>query len=326
MRKILGVQISIPFVQSGSADSPNMRGSSLGKKREHYFQAMYVTLASLRRWNPQLDLQVITNKSLPEPYQTQFDALAVKVKITPFTYHPGGDYDGKYAQSLYYLDVLSHLDRDVNILLDPDILCTANLETAYFQQSRSPSALRLDYPVDKPINGLSRKEAGALHKILGMNVDPPNYYGGEIYVIPLGAVPAVQALTKKAWSFSERGQWRAHKTFQTEEHIFNYALSHFPVEDLNKYVARIWTTHRYRNVEGNEYSLPLWHLPAEKGRGFRKLYKISINLDSWFWRSHHNTFARRCGTIMGIKRRTPLRWLLDLVGAIINYISYNRWQ
>ncbi|WP_147017404.1 hypothetical protein [Kocuria turfanensis] len=176
----------------------------------------------------------------------------------------------------------------------------------------------LDYDPVRRVNGLSQAQASHLHSKLGLPLQVPDYYGGEIYVLPSALLPEISGYAESAWQYTLEQSDGKNPCFYTEEHIMNFVLAHFSVVDLKRSIRRVWTTHRHRTVTGDESNLSLWHLPAEKGRGFRKTFPFALDTESWFWQTERQDFVRRSASIMGIDHRCLSRWIPDQLGNLAN--------
>ncbi|MGG7652430.1 hypothetical protein [Kocuria rosea] len=313
-------QVTIPFLQADVVDTPNTRSNSSEGKLDDYYQAMFVTFASLARFNPDIQLNLASNHSLPVRYQDMYSAIRVHTQIVPFTRQVLAQEPRAFAASLYYLDVIRDLRGEQNIMLDPDVLCVDKLQFIEELSSRQLGGIQLNYDPARSVNGLSRAQASHLHTDLGLPPQLPDYYGGEIYVLPSAHLQKVSDYAETAWQYTLEQSEGQNPRFYTEEHIMNFVLAHFPVVNLKQSIQRVWTTHRHRTVSGNESNLSLWHLPAEKGRGFRKTFTYALNKDSWFWQAERQDFVRNCASIMGIDHRPLSRWIPDQLGVAANVL------
>ncbi|MDG4857712.1 hypothetical protein P8605_06000, partial [Streptomyces sp. T-3] len=134
------------------------------------------------------------------------------------------------------------------------------------------------------------------------------------YWMPAARTPEVLHHTERAWTLSLERHAQGRSWLPTEEHLLGYPLNRMRVTDLRPYVRRIWTSARTRTVDGTERAVPLWHLPAEKQRGFQALHPVATDRRSWFWRADGAEFAARAGRAMSVTSRTPRKWLTDLAG------------
>ncbi|WP_138443890.1 hypothetical protein [Sinomonas susongensis] len=313
------ITAAIPFVQTDAHQNPNLRRKT--DPTESYMRAMAVAFASLSRWNSDIELVLVTNSELRRGYQEWLERLNVEVYITSFAHRPPKGFMNQFEGCLFLLDALPVLaGRDV-LYLDPDVLCIAPIALLMDQIEGFASGIILDTPVDDDINGLSRREAAQLHVELEMPEGIPEHIGGEAYFVPQHLSASIIENSERAWHHALERFANGKPGFKTEEHILSYALRRVPLKPMNLYARRIWTAHRYRTVRGDEGSLTLWHLPAEKDRGFAALFGPSQDRDSWFWGASRTEFVRRSSRAMGLHGRSPKRLVLDLLGAVAN-----RWD
>jgi hypothetical protein len=314
------ISVAIPFVRINASQNPNVSVASNGDPAEPYFRAMTVAFASLRRWNPDTGLEFISNAEPPMKYQDVFKRLGVKIRIVPFRHRPPEGFSERFTASLYLLDALSELSQ-TTLLMDPDVLCISDLEKMMQEAAGKFGALRMDFAPTENINGLTRQEAGVLHGQLGKPESCPIHYGGEVYLIPIEHLDQLLGRVEQAWSFTLSQYESGRPKFTTEEHILSFALRDLPLLDLENYVQRIWTTHRYRRVSGDEHKLTLWHLPAEKDRGFHKIFPDALDGDSWFWKATRDDFISISGRAMGLHHRPAFRVVLDNVGRAVRALE-----
>lgn len=314
------VTVSIPFVRTEASQNPNLRIKGTADPSEPYMRAMTVAFASVRRWNPEADLQLVSNLPAPADHMRHLERIGVEYKEVPFAHKPPVGFADRFNASLYMLDAIEALDTSMTILIDPDILCVDRID-GLLPPANHVAALDMGFPAEENINGLTRFEAGTIHGRLGEPCDTPEHYGGEVYVIPGNLARILSKRNEMAWELALESHAEGLPKFTTEEHILSYALRGVPVAKLNGLVRRIWTTHRYRQVNGQEGQLILWHLPAEKDRGFRAMYHPVLDSSSWFWHADRHEFMDRAGRAMGFHHRSPRRLLKDTAGATLVWLS-----
>lgn len=312
--------VAIAFVRADADESPNIKYSD---HTTAYYRAMMVTFGSIRRWNPSLDLALITNDATPPEYAGHFATLGVTERLVPFEHKSPPGFNRAFGPSLYMLDALrSQTISETVTYIDPDVLCIRPLNAMLSACGDAVGALPIDYPPQYDVNGLTRSQAAELHRLLeDATLELPQHYGGECYVVPGQWVATLAKRAEAAWALSLERHERAQSRFTTEEHILNYALRGVPIEPVSPFVRRIWTAARHRTVEGDESALTLWHLPAEKNRGFATLYESAIDAESWFWKSDRVDFVRRAARLTGVAGRQPTRLLRDWVGQALSRIS-----
>lgn len=313
--------VAIPFVRVDASQNPNLVVREGRDPADPYFRTMTVAFASLRRWHPDATLEFISNAEPPAAYQEHFDRMGVQVKIVPFGHRPPEGFARHFTASLYLLDALGSLSAEETLVVDPDVLCVRPMDLMLQQVNGKVGALRMDFPDYEDINGITRVQAGELHGALGEPADSPEHFGGEAYVIPRRHLAAIMERSERAWALTLQRHSNGQMKFMTEEHILSYAVRGVPLQPLNDHVRRVWTTHRYRRVNGKESSLTLWHLPAEKDRGFAALFPAAIDTTSWFWTADHEAFVAAAGRAMGLHGRPPLRVAKDTVGFIVRAVE-----
>jgi hypothetical protein len=309
--------VAIPFVRIDASQNPNLVVRDGRDPAEPYFRTMTVAFASLRRWHPDANLVFISNAEPPTAYGDHFCRLGVEVKLVPFDHRPPEGFARHFTASLYLLDALGSLSAEETVVVDPDVLCVRPLDKMLGEVGGKVGALRMDFPEYEDINGITRLQAGELHGALGEPVDSPEHFGGEAYVIPRRHLDAVMDRCEQAWRFTLDRHSAGQMKFMTEEHILSYAVRGVPLHYLNDHVRRVWTTHRYRRVNGKESNLTLWHLPAEKDRGFDALFPAAIDPTSWFWAADREEFVKASGRAMGFHGRPLARVAKDAVGFVI---------
>lgn len=312
------VVVAVPFVQVDPSQNPNIRAKGEDHVRA-YWDAMTVTLASIRRWNPDYELRVVSNQPAPEYTRPLFEQLAVTTTIVPFDHRPPPGYAARFAASLFLVDALRIASpHETTVFVDPDVLCIRPLDDLVALAGEQVGAILLGTTQEEDINGLTLGDSGRLHERLGLEPGEPRHYGGELYVVPGPRVERLRTLVEQAWAFSLEQHAANADRFTTEEHLFNYALRVLGGVDLSPTARRVWTAHRYRTVDGHEAELALWHLPAEKDRGFVELRRVLDDRSSWFWTASGSVFADRAGRALGLHHRRPIRWSKDVAARVVH--------
>lgn len=291
--------LCIPFVDMPAKQNPNVK--SWGSSSEIYLRSAYVALSSFSRWNQGWTLVFATPSELPAKWSELYRLLGVEVRLIPFRHEPPEGFTKTFAGSLYLLDALENCEfSDFLVLLDPDVLTTGRLNTLSPMKKNAVSAIEIPLENDGLINGLAVQEALELHANLGSQTKRYTHFGGEFYGIPKNLQPTLKRLVEEAWSLSLTRFAEKRPHFTTEEHILSYALSQVDVSPRPDLVRRIWTSYGYQNIVGDEYRVPLWHLPSEKQRGLKRLFKLAMNGSSWYWQSNESEFMQKSARICSV--------------------------
>lgn len=312
--------MAIPFVRIDASQNPNLAVRKGQDSAEPYFKAMTVAFASLRRWHPTAKLEFVSNAEPPVAFQGYFASLGVNFRQVPFDHEPPIGFADRFVASLYLLDTLNALDAEQTVIMDPDVLCVGDLNKMLDDIGDKVGVLPMNFPPEENINGINRIQAGQLHALLGEPHAAPPHFGGEIYVVSKRHLKQIQDRCEEAWQLALLRHSAGLTKFTTEEHILSYALRVMPWRNLDLHVRRIWTAHKYRLVHGDEDKLALWHLPAEKDRGFASLFPIVLDEESWFWAAEREDFVSRAGRAMGLHHRTPARWAKDTLGYVLRAV------
>lgn len=322
--------VAIPFVRVSADQNPNISVSGQADSSASYYRSMIATFASLRRWNAGLQLLLISNEPPPPKYAGSLDEFGVELVMTEFRHSPPNGFAKHFAASLYLLDAIEAISRKgqrgfQTLLLDPDVLCISPLQQMFAQARGSVGVLPQHYPPTHSVNGLTLEDAAILHSILTGSMSPvPEYFGGEAYLFDHDSLPHALELVRRAWELSMRRHDEGKTKFVTEEHILNFALHDVSRFDLSAYARRIWTAHHHRTVSGTENGLALWHLPAEKGRGFDVAYRAAIDPASWFWTADRARFIDHAGRVFALHHRTPTRLTADWAATVLHKVKRSR--
>ncbi len=310
--------LAIPFVRMDAAQNPNMKINDTNDQQAAYWRSMYVTLSSFRRWNPEHRLQIITNAEPPAWVAELMDGLDVETRLVEFRHRAPIGFSQTFAGSIYLLDAIDaqYEDEDL-ILVDPDVICIRSLAELQEACAVRCGVVPIDTDPDEDNNGLPLRQAAAIQANLGAGPAIPTHTGGEFMVIPAGEGARLRELSDLAWRDSLARFNAGQPHMKTEEHVLTYAFNQMETVDLTPWVRRVWTTAKVRTVNGTEASLTAWHLPSEKERGFRELFPIAKDRESWFWVAPQDEFIKRAGQAVGLWDRRGIRLFRDLAGSVV---------
>ena len=315
-------EIAVVFAVSDPGQNPNTRARET--QLLTYFHAMAVAFSSVRRWNPDLRLTLVTGADVPAEVRPVFERCGVRTEDVPFGHRAPEGFMNTFSGCLYLLDALQLAARHDVLFIDPDVLCVDALTGLDEGAAGRLGALGLELRPDEAMNGLTIAQSDELHRLLGEPEEPWTYYGGEVYLVRRDLVGPLRERVERAWRLALERHAAGLPHFVTEEHLLSYALRGLPTTDLAPWCQRIWTTSRVRTVTGREDRLSLWHLPAEKDFGFQRLFGVVSDGGSWFWRAPRGEFVARAGRELNLHHRRPAKFLRDAAGQLVNRVAAAR--
>lgn len=213
------------------------------------------------------------------------EKLGVKFYVTPFEYVTPDGYFGKWRNQFYEFSIFKYISnhKDFNeedrfLLLDSDCIITGDL-SALFKSIEENKCITyvIDYNIHNKINGNSREDMKNIFSdLLDRDVtDYPAYHGGEIYA---SEIKVVKTLMEDFYIVWEQLLSRFHKgadKLNEEAHVLSYLFYKHNIAggQANQFIKRLWTDPTtFRNIKPEDIHLLIWHLPAEKTKGFKKLF------------------------------------------------------
>lgn len=265
--------------------APNGWTLSERAKFDMYYRCMVVCYASVRRFYPDARLVLYSNRELPEPFNTQLAALDVITEACGERYVNDPAFSNNFPGCLYTLDVIDALARsapvgiDTVVLMDSDCVMRTRIgaSAAISQGAGMVYAYEPGYPTNMLANGQSRASLTlALSYFLNRLVaEPISFYGGEFLATPMTLLPRLATNIECFWDWMKARGIGIVGSQITEEHVLSVALAdpNIQVQCAMDDVKRIWTADAFSTVDGTESEIPIWHLPSEKKKGFRVLYR-----------------------------------------------------
>jgi len=265
-----------------SLEYPTSRaGVGPGRLASRYLECALVQAASLRFNKADCDLVLATNledRRLLGRYGAslleRLEAFGVNVLHVPYDHRPAKDVTWFYA-SRYVLDAivacattgppeqrLWMMDLDC-VWVDPRKVFAA------FPPSGSVGCIQMSYDIDWDITGGTRAALEQLAPDRAESDSSPPWIGGEL----LAGVPKDMLNLVEACEQIDRDVEELNHGLGTEEQLLTLAgaLGRVRFEDMRGIGMRILTGPRHGSIDPeNPCALGLWHLPSEKGLGFRR--------------------------------------------------------
>jgi hypothetical protein len=263
-------------------DYPSSRSwGGCGRLAARYLECVLVQAASLRLRGVACDLALVTNLTDRRPLGghggrllEEIESAGVEIVFADYLHRPPGEV-ATFASSRYVFDAIVAAggkgDADRRLcLVDVDcIWLDAPKVFAAVPPAPGIGCIHIPYPPDWELYGFTPRTLGELAGRMGAPAAPVRWVGGELLA---GAAGDLRALVSTCEQLEREAAARG-ETFTTEEQLLSLAgaLGRAQLHDLSTVAQRIWTGPRHgAPAVSDPASLGLWHLPSEKGLGFRR--------------------------------------------------------
>jgi hypothetical protein len=246
-----------------------------------YLECVLVQAASLRLRDVECDLALVTNvtdrRSLGargERLLEQVESLGVEMLFADYLHRPSVGMT-TFAASRYVFDAIMAASAGTSPerrlwLVDVDcVWLDPSKALAAAPERPGIGCINLIYPPDWDLYGFTPRTMSELASSMGAPDRPLRWVGGELLAGAAGDLCRVVATCEAL----ERELEARGRVLSTEEQLLTLAgaLGRVPFHDLSDVAQRIWTGPRHGAPPVHEpASLGLWHLPSEKGLGFRR--------------------------------------------------------
>ncbi|WP_410501909.1 hypothetical protein RIF24_14185 [Exiguobacterium acetylicum] len=256
--------------------------SSSSNFQNIYWESMIVMFSSVAKTNPDAKKILFINKvSSNKRHIELLKKLSVEIVEIEYLSKPPKNHWKAWQSTFFILDALNYLKDKVQ---KDDFVYFLDLDCLVLKDFRDINrVLKKDKILNYVIN---YADSDVVHENLvidmkksyatALNIESEkfNYHGGEIYgVYGNEMLNKLYLELKISW---EKSLNEKKINFNTEEYLFNYVFmkNNWSFGNANNFVKRIWTdSSSFRNVEDSDMNLTIWHVPAEKNYGLRKIYK-----------------------------------------------------
>jgi hypothetical protein len=263
-------------------DYPSSRSQSgSGQLATRYLECVLVQAASLRLRDVDCDLALVTNLKDRHSVGTrgqrlleQVESLGVSMLFADYLHRPSVGIT-TFAASRYVFDAIMAASAGAGAerqlwFVDVDCVWLHPAKTLAAVPDRPGiGCVNLVYPPDWDLYGFTPRTMGELASSMGAPEHPLRWVGGEVLAGAAGDLRQLVATCEQL----ERELAAHDRVLTTEEQLLTLAgaLGRVQFRDLSAVAQRIWTGPRHGAPPVRDpASLGLWHLPSEKGLGFRR--------------------------------------------------------
>lgn len=307
--------------------------SSTEKFRDVYRRCLGVFFLSARKANPDAELVLYINREWNEGSSKVasevwrlLQLLGVTVELIQYKHQPSDTFSKSWKNQFFVIDVLADLSTKVSrddawVVLDSDIVWSSQSTDSLWQtlQTGGTSTYTVGYGESQQVNGLSIESLGALGERIGLKLGARLEYSGGEFIGGNGT--SIKDLSKQSHSVwtALMAQHESSPEIQFEEaHLLSLTYSTLGVDPggMNSFVRRLWTQpFKYQNVSADDIELALWHVPAEKKYGIRRLYRTAIRNHDRFLTMPPANWVSESSANLGIPYNRPLKVVRDLAHA-----------
>ena len=314
---------------------PSVGGDSASPAfQEIYWRCVAVFFITSRIHNPCQHHILFTNTDLattaPPDVAAVIETLGIEVIQLEVTHRLPSGSVSSWGNQFYVLDVIryfaEHGGHDAIVLTDSDCVWRKSLSTferLIFKHKCLLYTLQpndqKEYEVGRLINGLSHaRMQGIIEQNFGaVSRAPARYHGGEFFAATRDFCKDIAGLFDTLWRQS-CSEARQPDSIKEEAHFLSILAESRGIKHAtaNGIVRRMWTHFEDFNIVDSDLDLAIWHVPAEKRYGFRRLW-IWLSQSGRDWREFPPEEINRITTrYMGIPHRGPRKFALDVAEKI----------
>ena len=343
MNETIDRKIIVSWFYSEIISESGVYAQMRGKSHEFTFQQIYINCLitfffSARAANKDAKLILYTNdrKFLFKNLLTerQIELLAefnVEVVSVTFSFLPP-DKQRHWRNQFFLFDIIKHLSEigygssDLIVISDSDVIWSGSPKTSDFWNQLSEIGYLIYTPIEdlnENINGYSQISLREYAKSIGINnFENLQYAGGELIALRGDLLVNLVENLIEIWNFYLMRV--KHDNFFEEAHLLSllYTRLEFNFGNGNSFIKRLWTQIlHFQNTSKRDLEYVLWHLPAEKRYGLRRLAKNILNRKLLFFPAYHSKKWHYVLSTLGLPKNSHKKILLDFSYAITNRIK-----
>ena len=267
------------FVPFAFAENKNTGVNVKENAKEIYLKNMCVSLISAKKENPNIDVALVTNITIPSRYEKLLSENGVLIFVEPFDSFTFPD-NYPWCLAFYKLCALEKMvtkyDYDNYMYTDADVFVQKSLDKVFFELKDNI----LLYDIN---HGLYVKDYEIIvEEFNRFGIDSYiTHYGGEFF----GACRSQAKLfVDECKQIFAEMQEKDFITTKGDEFILSIAAYKMRscVKNAGAYIYRFWTGEFYLVSTCFKYNeIVILHMPSEKNNGMIKLFDIFLKRQSF---------------------------------------------
>lgn len=315
---------------------PQVPGNSASRHFQEIYKKCLVTFFTSARFaNPDSQLLLFTNTDIfarklliDKKIEALLHRLQVQIYKLEYTYRPPENQ--KYWRNQFFVfNILEYLAHNLQkeqlcLVLDGDIVWSGNNSTQYLWNCLDENGYLTMTPISnkqESINGINLGELRELSNNLQMGNGEIEYAGGEFIALRGDKLGEVFSNFRVAWNNLQILQSNMGAPIIEEAHLLSiiYAKMGFIFGNGNSFVRRIWTqVLHHENRMREDLSLVLWHLPAEKRFGIRRLANKILRDGEDSWPNLNSRESSRIIALLGVNGNGFVKTVKDLARSFFD--------
>jgi hypothetical protein len=314
---------------------PQIRGKSSSIKVHDIYKRCLVTFfKSAKTANPEAKLILFSNVDIRKGKRTIdyrliniLNSLNVQIVQLQYSFRPPLE-QKKWRNQFFVLDILTFLaencqNQDLCIVLDGDIVWSGNSRTPLLWEELQSNGSLTMLPItdeNEEINGVKLSELEEIAKSLNCYNAPIKYAGGEFIALRGDKLKDLTLRISRTWDDYLKEVSMKKIPLLEEAHFLSILYSSMNIRfgDADIFIRRIWTQIlHYQNRINSDINLILWHLPAEKRFGIRRVANEHLVHNNRKWPSVNSKEWKRLTANLGIEKNMPKKSFFDIC-TIIN--------
>ena len=339
MRTLIASWIVLDDTDTASA-FPSVAGNSASTAFQLiYWRCLVIYFLTARVHNPTAPLLLYANVDLETAAPPEILAALRKLDVTfrqlAITSRLPRGTVKSFGNQFYVLDVIrdfaSRGDADALVLTDSDCVWRCGLGELEAKLRAHKCLLytlapadQKDYEVGNLINGMTHARMSQIARdAFGLPSDHQvQYHGGEFFAATLDFCRDMQAAVDRLWKLAY-AEAALPDSIKEEAHFLSILSEGLGVAPgtANAFVRRIWTHFSGVNTVSTDRNLTIWHVPAEKQFGFRRLWR-DLQRSGRNWQSFTpEEINEMTSRYLGVPQRTLPKLVLDLTEKVMARIS-----